>query len=217
MFVSGWMTKKVVTISPDDSVTDVIKLMKVRGIKHIPVLKNGKLNGIISERDIKEFSPSKATTLDVYELHYLLARTEVKEIMKKKVVTTAPDTPVEEAAMIMHDRNIGCLPVMENGKLVGIISDKDIFEVLVDITGVRHGGHRTYLTIEDRPGSIKEVADIIRKYNFQLQSILTSYEGVKEGYRDVVIRTKGKGDFKGLKSELESSFENVKINQNEKD
>lgn len=211
MFVSDWMTKKVFTISPDDSISDAVSLMKGKRIKHIPVLKDDKLKGIISDRDIKEYTPSKATTLDIFELHYLLAKTKVKEIMKSKVITTTPDTPVEEAAMVMHDQGVGCLPVVEQGRLAGIISDKDIYRVLVDITGVRHGGNRIYMTVEDRPGSVREVADIIRKYAFGLQSVLTSYEGVKGGYRDIVIRTKGTGDFKNLKAELESTYSNVKI------
>ncbi|HET6515795.1 MAG TPA: CBS and ACT domain-containing protein [Thermodesulfovibrionales bacterium] len=211
MFVSDWMTKKVYTIGVDDSISDAIMIMKEKGIKHLPVLKDDKLKGIISDGDIKEFSPSKATSLDIYELHYLLAVTKVKEAMKVKVFTTTPETPVEEAAMVMHDENIGCLPVLDQGRLVGIISDRDIYRVLVDITGVRHGGHRIYVTIEDRPGSVKEVADIIRKHAFHLQSILTSYEGVKEGYRDLVIRAKGAGDFRKLKAELEGTYRNVKI------
>lgn len=212
MFVSHWMTKKVFTVSPDDSVTDAAKLMKEKGIKHIPVLKNGKLKGIISDRDIKEFSPSKATTLDMYELHYLFAKTKVRDVMKTMVVTTSPETPVEKAAMVMYDNAIGCLPVVaEAGRLVGIISDRDIFNVLIGITGVRHGGLRIYLTIEDRPGSIKEVADIIRDRGFSLQSILTSYEWVKDGYRRVVIRTKGKGDVKSLKTALEERYKGVSI------
>jgi acetoin utilization protein AcuB len=211
MYVSDWMTKKVIILYPDDYLSDAISMMKQHGIKHLPVLKDGKLKGIISDRDIKEYSPSKATALDIYEIHYLLAKTKIKNVMEVKVVTTAPDTPVEEAAMIMLDRNIGCLPVLEQGRLVGIISDKDIFRALVDITGVRHGGHRVCLTIEDRPGSIKEVADIIRKHNFRLQGILTSYEGVKEGYRRVVIRTKGKGDFNSLQAEIEEAFKSCQI------
>jgi acetoin utilization protein AcuB len=211
MFVSDWMTKKVFAVSPDDSVTDSVKLMKEKGIKHIPVLKDNKLKGIISDRDIKEYCPSKATTLDVYELHYLLAKTKVRALMKTKVITSTPESPVEEAAMTMFDHNIGCLPVLDKGMLAGIISDRDIFRALVDITGVRHGGHRFYMTIEDRPGSIKEVADIIRKHGFHLQSILTSYAGLKEGLRDIVIRTKGAGDFRNLKAELEGTFDNVRI------
>jgi acetoin utilization protein AcuB len=211
MYVSDWMTKKVFTIDPDGYLSDAIRLMKDQGIKHLPVLKNGKLKGIISDRDIKEFSPSKATSLDIYELHYLLAKTMIKSLMKTKVITTTADTPVEEAAMTMLDGNIGCLPVLDGADLVGIISDRDIYRALVDITGVRHGGNRICVTIEDRPGSIREVGDIIRKNGFRLQSILTSYEGIKEGYREVVIRTAGSGNFKGLREELEAVYRNVQI------
>ncbi|MEW6115474.1 MAG: CBS and ACT domain-containing protein [Nitrospirota bacterium] len=211
MFVSDWMTKKVYTVSPDDSISDAVRMMKERKIKHLPVLKEGKIKGMVSDRDIKEFTPSSATTLDIYELHYILAKAKVKDIMKTKVITTTPETPVEEAAMVLYDRMIGCLPVVENGRLVGIISDRDIFHALIDITGVRHGGNRVYLSIEDRPGSIKEVADIIRKYGFSMQSILTSYEGVEDGCRNIVIRTKGKGSFIGLRSELEKKYKGVKV------
>jgi len=211
MFVSDWMTKKVFTVSPDDSLTDAVALLKEKGIKHLPVVKDDTLEGILSDRDIKEYTPSKSTTLDVFELHYLLAKTKVKEVMKTEVVTTTPDTPIEEAAMIMHDNNIGCLPVIERESLIGIISDRDIFKVLVDITGVRHGGARIFVTLEDRSGSIKEAVDIIGECGFRLQSILTSYAGVKEGFRDVVIRTKGDGDFETMRSEIEKAYKDIKI------
>ncbi len=211
MYVSDWMTKKVFIVEPDSYLSDALTLMKEKGIKHVPVVKGGKLKGVVSDRDIKEYSPSKATSLDIYELHYILANTKIQEVMTAKVVTLAPDTPVEEAAMVLMDRNIGCLPVVDKGGLVGIISDKDIYRALVDITGVRHGGHRVCVTIEDRPGSIKEVADIIREHNFRLQGILTSYEGVKDGYRNVVIRTRGKGDFQSLKAEIEGTFKTCQI------
>ena len=211
MYVSDWMTKKVFSVNPDDYLSDALFLMKEKGIKHVPVVKNGKLKGIISDRDIKEYSPSKATSLDIYELHYILAKTKVKEMMTTGVITTTSDAPVEEAAMIMLDRSIGCLPVVDEGNLAGIISDKDIFRALVDITGIRHGGNRICVTIEDRAGSIKEVADIVRKHNFRLQGILTSYEGVKDGYRKVVIRTQGKGDFNSVKAEIEGTFKSCQI------
>jgi acetoin utilization protein AcuB len=211
MYVSDWMTKKVFTVDLDDYLSDAITLMKEKGVKHLPVVKGGKLKGIISDRDIKEYTPSKATCLDVYELHYLLAKTKIKELMTTKVITTAPDTPVEEAAMVLLDRNIDCLPVLDGGSLVGIISDRDIFHALVDITGVRHGGHRICVTIEDRAGTIREVADVIRKHGFHLQGILTSYEGAREGLRRVVIRTTEMGDFKGLKEDLMENFRNVQI------
>ena len=211
MFVSEWMSRKVFTVSPESSISDALTLMKEKKIKHVPVVKDERLKGIISDRDIKEFSPSKATTLDVYELHYLLATSKVKDLMKTKIITTTPDTPVEEAAMLMYDREIGSLPVLDDGRLIGIISDRDIFKVLVDITGVRHGGHRVNLIVEDRPGSVREVADIIREHGFNLQSILTSYEGVESGYRNVVIRASGSGKFGSLKADLMGAYQGIKI------
>ncbi len=211
VFVSDWMTIRVYTVEIDDSVMDAVKVMKEKGIKHLPVVKGEKIKGILSDRDIKEFTPSAATSLDVYELHYLLEKTKVKDIMKADVLTTTPDTPVEEAAMVLYDEMIGCLPAVENGKIAGIISDRDIFRALIDITGARYGGNRISLVLEDSPGSIKEVADIIRKYGFRLQGILTSYAGVLEGHRNVVIRTKGKGSFIGLKNELEKKYSDAKI------
>lgn len=211
MFVSDWMTRKVLTVTPDDYLSDAISLMREQCIKHLPVVKAGKLAGILSDRDIKEYCPSKATALDIYELHYLLANTRVKEAMRTKVMTTAPETPVEEAAMLFMDNDIGCLPVLDNRRLVGIISDKDIYHALVDITGIRHGGHRVCVTIADRPGTIRDLADIIRTRGFRLQGILTSYESVKDGFRRVVIRTKGKGDFSGLKGDLEAAYRDVQI------
>ncbi|MDH4162944.1 MAG: CBS and ACT domain-containing protein [Nitrospirota bacterium] len=211
MYVSDWMTQKVYTLESHDFLSNAIAVMKEKGIKHLPIVKGSKVKGILSDRDIKEFSPSKATTLDIYELHYLLANTRIKDVMRPKVITTTPDTPVEEAAMIMLDNNIGCLPVLDNGCLCGIISDRDIYRAMVDITGVRHGGHRICVTIEDRPGSIREVADIVRRHNFHLQGILTSYEGVKEGFRKIVIRTTEMGNYRGLKEDLEDNYRDVQI------
>ncbi|MBA4373284.1 MAG: CBS domain-containing protein [Thermodesulfovibrio sp.] len=211
MFVSDWMTRKVFTVAPDSSVTEAMTLMRSKKIRHIPVVKDDKLKGIVSDRDIRDYSPSCATALDVYELHYILAKAKIKDIMKGGVVTVASDTPVEEAAMLLFDRNIGCLPVMEEGRIVGIISDRDIFRALIDITGVRHGGHRICLTVDDRPGSIREVADIIRKHGFNLQGIMTSYEKVHSGRRRVVIRANGAGGFAPLKAELTGSYQGVSI------
>ncbi len=211
MNVSNWMTKKVFTVAPGDPLTDAVHLMREQGIKHIPVVSGGKLKGIVSDRDIREFTPSKATTLDIYELHYLLARTRVKEIMEKKVITIAPDAPVESAALLMLDRSVGCLPVVEGGTLAGIISDRDIFRVLVDLTGIRHGGNRITIVLADVSGSIKTAADIIRKHGFGLQSILTSYVGVQKGSRRVVFRTTGTGNIRALAGELTSTFRTVEI------
>lgn len=208
MFVSDWMTKKVYTVTPDDNVTAAIKLLKEKKIKHLPVVKNDTIiTGILSDRDIKDYTPSKATTFEIRELNYILFTTKVKEIMVKKVITASPSMAIEEAAMVMYDNNIGCLPVVDQSKLVGIISDKDLFRVLVDITGVRHGGNRFYVVMKDKPGVTGEVLDIVKKHGFTLDSVLTTYEGVKKGYKRVVVRTIGKaGDLDKAQGELNKLF-----------
>jgi len=163
--------------------------------------------GILSDRDIKDYTPSKATTFEIRELNYILFTTKVKEIMVKKVITAPPTMAIEEAAMVMYDNTIGCLPVVEQNKLVGIISDKDLFRVLVDITGVRHGGNRFYVVMKDKPGVTGEVLDIVKKHGFTLDSVLTTYEGVKKGYKRVVVRTIGKeGDLDKAQGELNKLF-----------
>jgi len=198
MFVSDWMTKKVFTVTANDNIVDAIKMMQEKQIKHLPVIGDpGNVVGIMSDRDIKEYTPSKVSSFDVHELNYILYTTKVKSIMKKKVVTTTPGTPIEEAAMSMFDHQIGCLPVIESGTLAGIISDKDLFRVLIDITGVRHGGSRFYLMIPDRLGATKDVIDIVRDNGFIIDSVLTTYEGARKGFKRVVVRSKGKeGDIR---------------------
>ncbi len=214
MFVSDWMTAKVYTVTPDDSISRAVSIMKERNIRHLPVVSGDSVVGIVSDRDIKEFSPSKATTLDVYELHYLLEKTTIREVVKKKPITTTDDTPIEEAALIMHGAGIGCLPVLDSKEhLVGIITYKDIYKVLVDITGAQSKGARVSLLLTDKPGSIKEAADIIRSFDLQLRSILSSHEGTPEGFRRVVIRTRKKEslDTEALRKQLSVLDPHVKV------
>ncbi len=213
MFVSDWMTKQVVTVVPDDSVSHAMHLMHERGFKHLPVVRDGAVLGVISDRDIKTYSPSTATGLDIYEMNYLLSKATVRDAMGKHLVSTTAGTPIEEAALVLFEKNIGCLPVVDGDVLVGIITDRDIFRALVDITGVRHGGHRICVTLADSPGTIRGVADIVRRHGFSLRGILTSYEGVPEGSRQLVIRTNAVGDFPALRAELESAYASIRINQ----
>lgn len=211
MFVSDWMTIKLFTATPDDGISEVIRMMKGHRIRHIPVVEKDKLVGMLSDRLIKEYTPSKATSLDIWELNYLLDKMKAKEVMRTNLVVAYPETPIEKAAMILLDESIGCLPIVEGERLVGIISDKDIFRALVSITGIRRGGYRFSLCIEDSPGSIKDVADIMSKNGFTLQSILTSYEGAPQGCRHIVIRTLGNGDFESLHKELKGLFPDIKV------
>lgn len=212
MFVFDWMTLKVYTVGPNDCISDALRIMKEMKIKHVPVVKEVEIQGIVTDRDIKEFNPAKAATFDMHELHYIFEKTKIKEVMKFPVHTTTPDTPIEMAAELMHDKNIGCLPVESEGKIAGIITESDIFRALIDITGVRRGGHRFCLTIDDKPqGAIKKIADIIRRHGFGIHSILTTYEKVEKGHRTVVIRTSGSGSFGALKAELKGSYKDIKV------
>ncbi|MBI5445614.1 MAG: CBS domain-containing protein, partial [Deltaproteobacteria bacterium] len=122
MLVGKWMTPDPLTIQVSEPVTEAVLLMKDRGIRHLPVMDGDKLAGIVSDRDLKEFTPSRATTLDIYELHYLLAKTRVAEVMRKEPFRVSPEDTIEKAALLMHDRKIGSLPVVDQkGKLVGLL------------------------------------------------------------------------------------------------
>jgi acetoin utilization protein AcuB len=202
------MSTNVYTVNSDSPLSEAVKILREKKIKHLPVVdKRYAVVGVLSDRDIKEYMPSKATTLDVFELHNVLLETKVAKVMKKQVFTAKPDLPIEEAAMLMYDKNIGCLPIVENNKLVGIISDRDLFRVLVDITGVRQGGDRFYVVMPDKLGVTGEVLDIIKKHGFRLDSVLTTYEGVQKGYKRVVVRTVGeKGNAEAANLELNRLF-----------
>lgn len=213
MFVSDWMTIRPFTISADDPIAHAAMLMKEKAIKHLPVLDEGRLKGVLADGDIKYFVASKCSETRGEPLKELMQSTRVREIMTSNVATIAPTAPVEEAARVMHDLRISCLPVVIDGRLAGIISRLDIYRSIVEITGVTHGGNRIYLVIEDRPGSIRDITDTVRKHGFRLQSILTSYEGVAEGYRKVVIRTKNAGDLKALRTGLQSKHGDLVIHE----
>lgn len=211
MFVEDWMARDVVTAGPDDPIAEAAGRMRERAVRHLVVVHGGAPVGVLSDRDLKEFSPSSATALDVYELHYLLAKARVREAMRTPVVVAAPETPVEEAALLMLEHRVGSLPVVEAGRLVGIITETDIDRALVDITGARHGGERICVTLDDRPGSLLEVTDLVRAHGFGLRGILTSYEGVPAGKRRVVIRTGSEGDAAGLRGALKRAWPDVRL------
>ncbi len=189
MLIENWMNKNVVTVEAEDSMLDAMKLMKERNIRRLPVLKKGKLVGIVTDRDLKKASPSEATTLEVHELLYLTAKIKVGEIMTPDPVTVPFNYTVEEAAEILLNRKISGLPVVDKeGNVVGTITQTDLFRVLISVTGFGKEGIQFAFSLEDKPGSIKEVADIIRKYKGRMASILSSFEGAPEGFRTVYIR-----------------------------
>jgi acetoin utilization protein AcuB len=211
MYIKDWMSTKVVTVTPNDPVTVAIKLMRENDVRHLPVVEKGTLVGILSDRIIKDYLPSEATTLDIFELHYLIGQVKVGKIMRKPVFSAPPDTPVEEAALLLHDHQISCLPVVEAGKVIGIITDKDMYQALIHITGVKRDGHRICLVLEDKAGSIREAGDLIRRHGFALESILSSHAFTEPGKRMVVIRTRGEGDSEALRKDLLAHYPDAEI------
>jgi len=130
--VGEWMTSDVISVSPKASLIDVKRLMSSKHIRRVPVVDKGKLVGIVTLGDVREASPSDATSLSVYELNYLLARLTIDQFMTRSVITVTPYTEIYATAELMLEHKIGGLPVVSNGKLVGIVTESDIFRVLVE-------------------------------------------------------------------------------------
>jgi acetoin utilization protein AcuB len=210
MLVQGWMTTDVITVDEDTSMMKASIIMKERKIRCLPVVnKKGKLIGIVSDRDLRDAAPSKATTLDVYELNYLLSSMKIKDIMTKNLVFVRPDETVEFAAILMLENKISSLPVInEKDVLVGVITQTDIFKVMINIAGVYAGGIQFSFSLEDRPGSIREAADLIRSYGGRIVSILSTRETAEEGRRNVYVRSTALPDDKlrDLVKKLEDKF-----------
>jgi len=207
MPVENWMSKDLITIDEDASIMKASKLMKQNDIQHLPVLKKGRLVGIVSDRDLKEAQPSKATTLDIHEMYYLLDKVSVKSLMPKSLFTITAGETVEKAAAVMLKQKISALPVVDaQGALAGIITKGDIFRAFVSISGIRQAELAMGFELEDRPGSIAEVTNAIRAHGGRIASILTGYEDAPTGFRQVYIRAKEVKDEGALFKELESKY-----------
>lgn len=192
MLAKNWMSKKVITVDIDDSMEDVMKIFEKNNIRRLPVMKKGKLVGIVTDRDLRSASASEATSLEVHELTYLVRKIRVSEIMTRNPLTVPLDHTIEEAAIILLDNRISGVPVVNRkDEMVGIITQTDLFRALVSLTGVEEKGIQFALELKDRPGSIKDVADIIRQKGGRLVSILTAYDQAPHGYRNVYIRAYG--------------------------
>jgi len=164
MLVRERMSTNPVTITAGTTMTDALRTMRENQVRRLPVLdENGHMVGIVSEKDLLYASPSPATSLSIYEMHYMLTRLKVTELMTSDVITVAPDVPLEEAARIMADNKIGGLPVLENGKLVGIITETDIFKVFLELLGAREKGLRLTLRIPERKGEIARITTKIAR------------------------------------------------------
>ena len=192
MLVKDWMSETVITADVNDSMQEAMNCLKENNISMLPVMKKGNLVGVVTDRDLKRASPSDANTLEVHELLFLISKIKVKEIMTENPVTLPFDFTVEEAAEILLEKKISGAPVVDGkGNVIGAITKGDLFRVLIALTGVGKRGIQFAFVVEDRPGSIRDLADLIRKYGGRMVSILSTYDDVEKGYRKVFIRMYG--------------------------
>ncbi|MBQ7522994.1 MAG: CBS domain-containing protein [Oscillospiraceae bacterium] len=179
MLVKNRMTLNPYTVTPETSIGEAYTIMRDHKFHRLPVVKNGKLVGIVTEKELQRVSPSEATTLSVFELNYLLTKMTVKDAMTKDVITVQDTELVENAAVLMRDKDIGALPVMRGDRLVGIITESDIFDAFIDIIGARSSGARLAVRVPDNPGVGGEVFTIIGKYDVNIQNV--AYTRGREG------------------------------------
>jgi len=161
MLVGERMSHPVITVSPDMPIMDVLEMFKRENIRRAPVVRKGDVVGIISEKDILNASHSPTTSLSVWELNYLLSKVTVSEVMSKDVTTVTEDTPIEEAARVMSDARIGGLPVMRGKELVGLITETDIFKILLELLGARESGVRVTALLPEERGQLAKLSQAI--------------------------------------------------------
>lgn len=208
MLVQDWMSADVVTIDVNAKIQDAINMLMDHHISMLPVLDGGKLVGIVTDRDLKHASPSDACLLDFQNIMYHVSRLEVGAIMSPNPITVPPELTIEETAEILLRHNISSVPVVdEAGQIKGVITKDDIFSALVSLSGLSHRGVLFGFELDDRPGSIKEVTDAIRKSGARLVSIVTTYEDAPEGHRYVYVRAFGidRNSLGALENELQAT------------
>jgi acetoin utilization protein AcuB len=192
MLIRYWMSRPVITVDRNDSMQLAASLMKENHIKLLPVVDEGALCGVITDRDLKRASASDATSLDIHELLFLISKIKVADIMTRSVFTVDPDWTMEEAAALMLEHKISGAPVVDDqGVLWGVITQTDMFKSTLYITGLKKRGLHVAFVLEDTPGSIMEIVTVVRQFGGRMASILSTYERAPAGYRNVYLRFHG--------------------------
>ena len=203
MYVKDIMSTDVTTIDRDASVSKAIDRMSSRSFHRLPVVdEEGKLIGLLTESVIASNTPNSASSLSVYELNYLLNKLRVEDIMVREVYTISPEDLLEKAAVELREHNIGCLPVTEEGKLLGIITQNDIFDAFVDLLGYHQEGVRFVVNIrEDRTGILEDIARCFKEEDVSISNlaVYNNSRGI-----EVVIVAKGKDSVR-CREKLENS------------
>ena len=190
MLVKKRMSSPVITIEPNMPIMDALELMKSKGIRRTPVVKNGKMVGIISDKDLLNAAPSDATSLSVWELNYLLAKITVSEIMSKKVITVTEDTPLEEAAYLMVVNKIGGLPVLTNGHLVGLITETDLFRIFLELMGAQQAGVRVTALVPDKLGELAVLTHAVSEAGGEFLAF-SQFAGDASSNRTLTFKVRG--------------------------
>ena len=190
MLVGERMSHPVITISPDVPVMDALGMMRKEHIRRLPVVRHGKLVGIVSEKDLLYASPSQATSLSVWELNSLLSKIKVSDVMTKDVTSVQVDTPLEEAARILADNTIGGLPVMQEGRMVGIITETDLLKIFLEMLGARETGVRMNVLVRNQPGEIVKLSQAIFKENGNIIALGT-FSGDDPSTYNVTLKVVG--------------------------
>lgn len=190
MLVRDWMTRNPKTVTPQTPVMEALKTIQAGGFRRLPVMEGNKLVGIVTRKDLKDAMPSKATTLSVWELNYLLGKLTVNEVMARPVVTATEEEYMEDAAVRMLEHRVGGLPVLDaSGQVTGIITTRDILAAFTGILGIKEGGQRLTLDMPDVPGSLERATQAISPSN--IISVAT-YDAAG-GNRRFVMRVGGAG------------------------
>ena len=215
MLIAEYMTLNPITVDQDCSVEKVADMMKKHRVRRFPVVLGSKLVGVVTDRDVRSAAPSQVVTFKgkesvlTPELHDVLRQIKVHDIMSRNVITVLPNRSVITAASIMLKEGISGLPVVDSrGSVIGIITVKDVFKVLVNFSGIKLGRTVFAFQLEDLPGTIKQVADVIREHGGRLAGIFTSYYTDDPRYRRVYMRIKDllADQLSRLKNDLEEKF-----------
>lgn len=173
MAVKDFMTRKVIYISPETRISQAADLMREQDIHRLPVIENDRLVGLVTEGTIAEASPSKATSLSIYEMNYLLNKTKVKDVMIKDVVTVSQYASLEDAVYLMYRHKVGILPVVDNDQLYGVITDRDVFAAFLHVSGYGEDGVRVRLNVPDRAGVLGQILSIIAEEGYNIANTVT--------------------------------------------
>ena len=211
MRIRDIMSTNVVAVSEDTSIHDAGKIMKAHKIRRLPVLKKDKLVGLVTERMLLEASPSPATALSIHELHYLLAKMTVKDIMVRNPFTISPDMPAEEALQLGQEKGFGAFPVVEDGKLVGIATESDIVRIMTKILGVREEGTRIDIRASKDFGNMQSIMEVLDRHKTVLLSLMTlpPEEGGEEWL--IVLRLKSENADQVAKELTSAGFDIVDV------